>query len=98
MRIDGEGFSAKCRVHNHIGGLAAHAGQCLQRIAVRGHFACMTAHEDLGQRDDVLCLVVVKANGLDMRFQAIQPKRDHLRGRLYIFKQSLRRLVDTHIG
>jgi hypothetical protein len=58
----------------------------------------MIAHEDLGQRDDILCLVVKEANGLDMRFQAIQPKRDHLRRCLYLFEQSLRRLVHTYIG
>ena len=98
MGIDGKGFCAKCGVHYHIGGLTAHAGQSLQRVTVGGHFASMITHKDFRQSDDILRLVIVKANGFDVRFQTLQPKRDHLRGRLDLFEQSLCRLVYTHIS
>jgi hypothetical protein len=36
MRVDREGLGAERDVHHHIGGLAADAGQLLQRVAVGG--------------------------------------------------------------
>ena len=45
MGVDRDGRLAEGDVHHHIGGLAADAGQRLQRLAVARHLAAMLVDE-----------------------------------------------------
>src|SRR3712207_8956724 len=58
-------FRSEGDVEDHIGGLAADAGQGLQRLAVARHLAAVLRDETARELDDVLRLGAEEANGLD---------------------------------
>ena len=63
-------------VHHHIGGLAADAGQLLQRVAILGHASAMLGDQPLGECDDVLGLHVEQPDGSDVPLQPFLAHRD----------------------
>jgi len=85
-------------VHHHIGGLAADAGQLLQRVAILGHASTMLGDQPLGECDDVLGLHVEQPDGSDVPLQPILAQRDHLLRGLHRFEQLLGGFVDADIG
>jgi hypothetical protein len=58
----------------------------------------MICDQRLGQRDDVLGLVAIQADGLDRLAQPILPERHHLFRRIDRREQRARGFVHAHIG
>ena len=69
MRIHRDGRFAEGDVEHDVGGLAAHAGQGFQRLAIRWHFAAVLIQQDAAGAQDVLRLGVVQADGADVLLQ-----------------------------
>jgi hypothetical protein len=69
--VDGEGFLAKRRVENNIGRLASDARQRLQLLASARHLCAMLVDQRLAEENDVLCLGVEQADGLDRISQSV---------------------------
>ena len=77
--VDGEGLRAEGGVHHHIGGLAADAGQRLQRFAVRRHLAADAVRS--APRDRAMtffALVLNRPIVLMCRLQPLLAERQHL--------------------
>lgn len=66
MGVHRDGRLAKGGIQDHIGRLAADAGQALQRLARSRHPAVVPFQQQAATGDDVFCLVVVQADGLDV--------------------------------
>ena len=66
---DGNGGFAEHDIQNHVGRLAAHAGQRLEGFAVVRNLAVMLLEQDARQRDDILRLGAIQAYGLDIAGQ-----------------------------
>ncbi len=66
MRIDGNRRLAECGVQDHVRGLATHAGQCFELGASVRNLAAVLVEQDPAGLDDVLCLGVEQADGLDV--------------------------------
>ncbi|KAG1223040.1 hypothetical protein G6F68_020459 [Rhizopus microsporus] len=97
MRIHRHHRLAERRVEHHVGGLAADAGQRLQRIAVTRHFAAMLLQQDRAGGDHVLRLGVEQADGGDVLLQAVLAQREDLRRRVGHREQAARGLVDAAV-
>ena len=98
VRVDRDHRLAEGGVEHDVGGLASDARQRLERLAVARHLAAVLAHQDLGERDDVLRLVVEKAERADVRNEAVDAEpRD--RGRRVRLREELRGgLVHALVG
>jgi hypothetical protein len=94
-----DGRLAEGGVQHHVGGLAAHPGQRLQRGAIgavprrRGVLQQQTA-----QFDDVLRLAAIQADGADVVAQAFLAEREDLRRGAGAREQAPGGLVDADIG
>jgi len=66
VRVDRDGGLSEGRVQHHVGGLAADAGQGLERFAVPRHPAAMLLEQELRHRDDVGGLRVEQADAADV--------------------------------
>ena len=66
MGVHRDGRLAKGGIQDHVGRLAADAGQALQRRARSRHPAVVFFQQQAATGDDVFCLVVVQADGLDV--------------------------------
>jgi hypothetical protein len=60
-------------VQHHVGGLAAHAGQGLQRLARARHLAAVLLDQDAAGLQQVLRLAAVQADGADVALQPFRP-------------------------
>jgi hypothetical protein len=89
---------AEGRVQHHVGGLAAHARQGFQRLALARHFAAVLVHQDLAGGDDVLGLVVVQADGRDIGLQLVHAEVEDGLRRVRHRVQPARGLVDADVG
>ena len=89
---------AERAVQHDVGRLAADAGQRLERLACSRHVAAVLAHQDLGQRDDVLRLVAEEADGADVRREALDAELRDRRRRVGVGKESRGRLVHALVG
>jgi len=76
MGIHGQRRLAEGDVEDDVGGLAADAGQGLERLAVARHMAAVAVDDLLRQGDDVPGLGVVEADGLDVVLQAVEAEGD----------------------
>ena len=74
MGVDRHGGLAERHVEHDIGGLAPDAGQRFQRLALRGTSPPYSSISFSRQRDDVLGLVAIEADGLDAVAQP-RPRR-----------------------
>ena len=72
------GRESERRCWDHIGGLAADAGQGHQRGARLRHLAAVFLDQDAGQGDDVLGLLPEQADGLDRLGQRLDAQIQHL--------------------
>ncbi len=82
MGIDRDGAFAIDHIENHIGRLAADAGQFFQLFARLRHLAFVVCDQRLRQRDHVLRLAAIKPDGLDVFEQLLFAQRHHLFGRI----------------
>ena len=98
VRVDGQRRLAEGDIEHDIGGLAADARQRLQRLALARHLAAVLGDQLLRQRDDVLGLVAVEADGLDALLHVLHAQRRHLPRRVGDLEQGPRRLVDAGVG
>ena len=73
MGVDRLGGMFPPHVEHDIGRLAAHARQRLERRPAARYLAVVVLHEDLAQLHDILGLLPIKADGLDVLRQALQP-------------------------
>jgi len=97
MGVDGLCRLAPPHVQDHIGRLAPHARQGLQRGARIGDLAAIFLDKDAAQLDDVLGLVAEKADRLDMLDHALLAEGEHLFGRIGHLEQLARGLVHARI-
>src|SRR6185437_11840837 len=95
MRVDGDRRLAVNDIQHDIGGLAADAGQGLQRLARLRYPRIELFDQQLRQRKDVLRLAAVKSDGLDMALDALHPERDHFLRCVGRLEEAGRRLVDA---
>src|ERR1700749_281600 len=65
MRVHRYGVFTERHVEDNVGGLAPHTWQRLQRLACTRHLAAVPRNQLPRQRDDVLCVVTIKPDGLD---------------------------------
>src|SRR5512132_1853324 len=98
VRIDGDRRLAERYVEYDVGGLPPDAGERFEGVAVTGHLAAVAFDQRPAQRDHVLRLGVEQADGLDTLAQALFAERQHLRRRVHLTEQRLRRLVDADVG
>ena len=98
MRVDGHGRLAERHVEHDIGGLAPHARQFRQRVALAGNLAAMVADQRLRQRDHVLRLAPPQADRANMLAELRLAERQHLLRRVGDLEQGARRLVDAGVG
>ena len=57
MRVDGDGRVAEGDVEHHVGCLAAHAGQCLERLSAVRHLGSVVPDQDLAGANDIATIV-----------------------------------------
>ncbi|GIX38636.1 MAG: hypothetical protein KatS3mg127_1875 [Silanimonas sp.] len=93
-----DGRFAKSSVQYHVGGLAAHAGQGLQRFAVARYLAAVSFQQQSAGGDQVRCLGVVKTDGVDVGLQAGLAEGEDAGRRIGHREQSARGLVHAHVG
>jgi undecaprenyl-diphosphatase len=98
MGIDRVGDLAEGDVEHDIGGLAADAGQRLQRLAAGRNHAAERLDQALAQQDHVLRLGAVEADRPDQLAHRLLAERQHLLRRVGQREQAPRRLVDAGIG
>ena len=96
--VDRDGRLAERDVEHDIGGLAADAGQLLQRLARGRHLAAVIVDQLLRERDDVLGLGVEQADGLDEVAHLGLAELHHLLRCVGSGEQRGGRLVDTGVG
>ena len=77
MGIDSDGWLAEGRVEHDIGGLASYAWQGLQFLTRGRHTAAVTLYQYLAGSDDIDSLGVVKADTLNMAFDAPHTESEH---------------------
>ena len=70
VRIDGNAGRREAVAEHDVGGLASDARQRHQHVARFRDLAAVLGDEFFGQCDQVLRLGAVKADGLDLRFEA----------------------------
>ena len=99
VRVDGQRRLAEGDIEHDIGGLAADPGQRLQRLAVVRHLAAVLGDQRLRQRDHVLGLVAVEADGLDvLAARSSSPSASIFCGVSATLNSAARRLVDAGVG
>nr|GEU28069.1 hypothetical protein [Tanacetum cinerariifolium] len=98
MRVHRHGRFAERRVQHHVGGLAAHARQCFQRLAVARHVATVQVHQHAAGGHHILALVLVQADGLDIRLEFFLAQVENGLRRVGHRVQLARGLVDAHVG
>ena len=81
MRIHGEAGHVERVAEHHVGGFAAHAGQCDQLLHGARHPAGEPGFELGGQGDDVARLGMVEADGADDVLHTLRVGRRQRRGR-----------------
>ena len=96
--VDRDGRLAESDIEHDIRGLAPDAGQRFQRVAVMRNLPAVLGDELLRQRDHVLRLGAVEADGLDQVAHPRLAERDHLLRRIGEREQGRRRFVDAGIG
>ena len=98
MCVDRHGRLAKGGIEHHVGGLAADAGQRLERFAGLRNIAGMPFDQQSTGFNDILRLAVVQADGLDELAQSVHAQCMYrLRG-IGNRKQAGSGLVDAYIG
>jgi hypothetical protein len=98
VRIDRERFLPKRGVEHYVGGLAADAGKFLELLPGARHFTAVVVDQHLRQSDDIFCLGIEQANGLDRVAQPFLAEIDHLARRFDAGEQRTRRHVDAGVG
>ena len=98
MGVHRHGGLTEGDVEYHIGSLAAHAGQGLQRFAGTGYFAAVQLHQHAAGFHQVLGFAAVQTNGFDIALQPFQTQIENRLRRVGHRKQLARGLVDAHIG
>ena len=96
--IDGERLLAERRVEYHIGGLPPDTGQLLKLLASAWDFTSMLVDQRLAEGDDVLCLGIEQADGLDRVTQPFLAEIDHLLRLLDVLEQRPAGDVDARVG
>lgn len=83
---------------DHIGGLAAYAGQSRQLLQRPGNLPSVLFHQLPAAGNDVLCFVVVKARGMDvlLQFFQVRPGKGFHAG--IFFEQALCHNIDTSVS
>ena len=66
VRVHRHGGLAKGHVEHHVGGLAAHTGQCFQGFAGARHLAAVLLYQDAASLQQVAGLGAVQADGFDV--------------------------------
>src|SRR3546814_7091128 len=74
MCIDGDGGMAESCIQHDVGGFAPDAWQGFKRGAVIGYFTLMLIDQHLTCHDDIACLGLVQAYGLDASASPASPK------------------------
>ena len=85
-------------VEDHIGRLAADAGEGFEGFPIVGDFAAVLVEENLGEGKDVLGLTAIEADGFDQFGDLFNAQGDHGGGRGGEFEEALGGLVDAGIG
>ena len=98
VRVDRHRRLAERHIEHHVGGLAAHAGQGLQRLARARHLAAMLLDEDAAGLDQVLRLGAEQADGADLFGDRIEPEGQHLLRAVGGREEPARGLVHAHVG
>ncbi len=98
MRVHGLRRLPPPHVQHHVGRLAPHTRQRLQRRAGIWHLAAIVIDQNTAQLDDVLCLLAEQADRLDVLDQPLFTQIQHLLRGVCNFEQIPRRLVDARIG
>ncbi len=97
MRVHRHGRLAKSFVQDHIGGLATHARQAHQIIAIIRDFRTVIIDQHLRQLDHVFGFGAIKPDGFDIIPDFVLAQRHHFFGRICDLKQVFGRLIDTDI-
>ncbi len=98
MGVDGERRLPESGVQHHVRGLAANAGEGLQRLAVAGRFAAVLLDDRARKRDDVLRLGAIEPDGFDQVGNLLHAERRHLLGRVGDGEQRGRCFVHARVG
>ncbi len=98
VSVDRHRRLAEDGVEHHVGGLAADAGQGLERLALGRDLAAVAFEQQARQRERVLRLVAEQADGLDAVGNAFLAERDHGVGRGCEREQPARCEVDAAVG
>jgi len=68
MRIDRKGRLTKSGIQYDVGGFTTDTGQSFQCLAVGGYGALVFLQQGLAGCDDIFCLGIKQADGLDIGF------------------------------
>ena len=98
MRIDGKGFGPERDVEDDVRRLATDPGEGFEQVAINRYVAAMPIDKDLRERDDVLCLVIEQADGLDVIAHNVKSKVEHGLRIVGFGEQRAGGLVDADIG
>src|SRR5690625_375316 len=98
VRVHGNGRFAEGGVEDHVGGLAADAGQRLQFLARARNLAAVVFDQDAAGGDDVFGLVVVQADGVDVALESVFAQVEDGPGGAGHREQLARGLVDADVG
>ena len=98
VRVDRQRRLAERHVEDHVGRLAAHAGQGLQRGAVARHLAAVLLDQEAAGLEQVLGLRAVQADRAHVRLDALGAQRQHALRRGRRDEQRARGLVDADVG
>ena len=98
VRIDRDSRLAERDIEDDVGGLAADSGQDLELVPCARNFAAEVVDQNARGGDDVLCLCVEQADGLDVLLQLFLAKIQHLLRRLDFSEQCAGRFVHPDIG
>jgi len=98
MRVNGHIGLIVNNGGDHVGGLAADAGETNQFFDCQGHLATKVIDQHLGHTDEVPCLIIGIRNAADKREQAIKIRFGQAGGVREFLKNSRRGHVDPLIG
>ncbi len=98
MRIDGDSRFTESRIQYDIGRFASHAGEMLELCSGMRNLALMFFQQESAGPDDILCLVSIKADGLNESQQFFLPEPEHCLRRICEGEKFFRREVDALVG
>ena len=98
MGVHRDGGLAKSNVQDHVGRLAAHAGQGLQGLAGAGHGAAMLREQNAAGLHQVPGLAAKKSDGPEIALQTVLTQGKNHLWRVGNRKQLARCPVHAHVG